>query len=219
MLSAVACLWTACGGNVVDDALKAAEQEVQIVESPALGKLPSLQLQYNAAKKSVKEALKVESLSLSEMSKKGEERSKALDELQTIYYEKFTTEAKALEGKTIKVTFDDEYFSAGTAVIKLSDDNNPMYPVMIELQMTLAKPMPKAKGFFGLSGGPTYFKWKYQDAQGKELSAGAEYIENESPALQLQAGEVFTYTVGATNLPSRDKAMQLDHIHVEKPEA
>lgn len=219
MLSSVAFLWTACGGSVVDDALKAAEQEVEIVESPAFGKLPSLQKQYDAAKKSVKDALKVESLSLSEMSKKGEERSKALDELKTIYDEKFITEAKALEGKTIKVTFDDEYFSAGTAVVKLADGNNALYPLIIELRMTLAKPLPKGKGFFGFSGGPTSFSWKYQDAEGNEVGAGTNYIENESPTLALQAGEVYTYILEATNLPNKDRALKFDHIYVEKPEA
>lgn len=212
---ATALLTTSCGGgSKVNEAISQAEQEVAIAESPQLGKLPSLQMQYDAAKKAVSELMKVEGNSLDELSKSGEERKSALDELHKTYREKVIAEGKALDGKVIKVDFNSEYFQAVTATLKTHEisESESLRPVGVELKMTLAKPLPKNR-----YGGSVMWGWKYLDAQGNELSGGAAYIESSDPAMELEAGGVWTYTIESINMPYGEKGLKFETLSLNTP--
>lgn len=221
MMAAVA-MMASCGkggpseNSAVNEAIAAAEKEAPLKESPVLGQLPSICAQLKAAQKSVKEAIKpLESENAKEASAKGDDLKAATEELNKIYAGKVAEEAKKLDGKSIKVNFDNEYFSDVKATLKAVKTETTFGSVAIELKMTLAKALPKSK-----YGGVAFlWNWKYMDAQDKEVRGGAGSVDNSDPAISLKEGEVWTYTIDAANVPSSIEAgSKFDHLYIGKPE-
>lgn len=188
-------LFYACGGSgssEADDAIAAAEKEVAIEQSDLWGAIPSLQIQYKAARKNVKEVFKAQRDKLlegasednaGEVMKKGKalnaQNDTAEARLKGHYEAKLEEAAKAIAGKEVPCEWNKEAFSNVTAVIKANDSEITYRPVVVELSITLAAPFK--------SSAPSV-TWRFLDAAGEEITPMAEYLERK----EYKAGDVVT---------------------------
>lgn len=177
MFATAATLLVSCGGgasSAVNDAVSAAEQEVQITESPLLGQMPALQLQYNAAKKALDAHYKEQlgnSGNLEDMSKTGNERKEASDELFKIYQSKVTDAVKAIDGKTFAVDVDPKAFTDGKATIiacidSTSNSITSLYKIKVELTTARDLSMSKASVRDANDAELTSLAWYASDVKG-----------------------------------------------------
>lgn len=220
---ALATLLTACGGkstnSVVDDAISAAEQEVQIVDNAVLGKLPSLYRQMEAAKVKVDDFYKAE-MSKAEkredLSRLGDERKAAIGEVYTKYFEQLDAEAKKLDGKEVKIAFDEEQISAATAKLHyqegeiVADVEKDSYkrgnPLRLEAELTLAAKL-------SMQYGAPMWNFNYLDAEGNEVEGLAGSFDRNDPRCATPAGEKITLEVESTPW-IKEKGQVVDHVWV-----
>ena len=220
---AVAALMTACGGksatSVVDDAISAAEQEVPITDSPILGKLPSLHQQMKAAELKVDEFYQSEmnkAEKREDMSRLGDERKAAKGVIYKKYYELFDAEAKALNGREVKITFDDDQLSAGTAKLRYVEgefeadiEKNHFkqgQPLAIDAELTLTAAL-------SMKYGAPMWSFNYLDAQGTAVEELAGSFQRDDPRCSAPAGEKITFTIDHTPWIKKNGA-DADHVWV-----
>lgn len=179
---ATAATLASCGdknpASQVDAIVGEAEKNVAEEESPCLGSIPSLQMQYSEAQKLLDEKMKQRAEEAEQKFKDGgsmedvfrevkkikDEKKTLQHELERIYTERIMAEAKKLEGKIIACETDGRRFSKAVAKLVCSKDSSTTSPLTIEVELTLKVPY---------SGPVGYCCWQYRDANGHELSAGA----------------------------------------------
>lgn len=163
-------LMSCVGGSSDNKAISEAEKQVPVVSSPLLGELPSWQKQYKAARDIVKQEFseKVKSISSDDAGKamkemdKYDKEGKAAEEALKQYYEPRIKEAGGkIIGTEIPCTFDAARYSSAKAVITNVEDG----AVMIKATLTLSAPL----------GRTPYVLWKYNNAEGSEITSGAYY--------------------------------------------
>ena len=221
---AMAALLTACGGksadSVADDAISQAEQEVQITENAFLGKLPSLYQQMKAAEAKVNEHFKAEmgkSESLQDMSRNGDEKKAAMNKVHKKYYELLETEAKALNGRVVKVSFDTDQITDATAKLRYvegeitADAEKDSYrlgePLVIDAELTLAAKL-------SMQYGAAMNQYHFRDAQGNNIEELAgESIKSDDPRAKAAAGEKITMELPHTPY-KKDKATDVDNVWI-----
>ena len=215
---------TACGdsaSSLVSDAISAAESEVQITESPVMGTLPSVDKQKKVANDFVSDYISKamdKAEKREELSELGNQKKAANAEINTIFRDKQMEALKAIEGKEVKVTFDETCFSAGKAKIVLTGDtaatkvSGARYQIIVEL--TAAKEMASCTAVL-------------QDAESKDLkelgwffeffrNVAEEYtVVKYGKASAIKAGGTFSIEIDGINLGgSSGVAEKFDHIHM-----
>ena len=184
---ATAATLASCGdknpASQVDAIVGEAEKNVAEEESPCLGSIPSLQMQYSEAQKLLDEKMKQRTEEAEQKFKDGgsmedvfrevkkmKDEKKALQhELERIYTERIMAEAKKLEGKSVECEVDGRRFSKAVVKLVCSKDSSTTSPLIVEAELTLKAP------YSGLVG---YCSWQYRDANGHELSSGASPVDD-----------------------------------------
>ena len=219
LLFAVVILFAACSeeessSSMVKKAISVAEQNVSLEESPSLGAIPALQLQYKEADKQVKVLLEEFAKKSEEEFKKGGSMEDAIranmilddlkketkEELESIYKEKIMAEAGKLDGKALTVEFDKEQFTSISAVLHTAADSSINKPFNIVAELTLAKPLPYTDWSWSVEA-----MWEYLDADGKNITAGNKSIKDFK---KYKAGDVVTVEIKPTTYLVGEKAMK-----------
>ena len=155
---ATAATFASCGdknpASQVDDIVGEAEKNVAEEESPCLGSIPSLQMQYSEAQKLLDEKMKQRAEEAEQKFKDGgsmedvfrevkklKDEKKALQhELERIYTERIMAEAKKLEGKSVECEVDGRRFSKAVVKLVCSKDSSTTSPLIVEAELTLKAP-------------------------------------------------------------------------------
>lgn len=184
---ATAATLASCGdknpASQVDAIVGEAEKNVAEEESPCLGSIPSLQMQYSEAQKLLDEKMKQRAEEAEQKFKDGgsmedvfrevkkikDEKKTLQHELERIYTERIMAEAKKLEGKSVECEVDGRRFSKAVVKLVCSKDSSTTSPLIVEAELTLKAP------YSGLVG---YCSWQYRDANGHELSSGASPVDD-----------------------------------------
>ena len=189
----VNCGGGASGNSVVDDAISQAEQTITLVETPIFGTLPSLLQQKLEAGTIVgKYFRELKTDDMDAAIKNKQLRDEAEESLSAIYKQKISEAANALDGKDVKVEFDENQISAATATLKVSEADRGFFNFVFNV--TMANPVNKE----------VLFKWVFMDAEGNELQTSSDY---------LTPGEKMTkeYMV----IPSDDYCQKFDHLYLK----
>lgn len=161
---------TGCGGETtgskdVQDAISAAESGIPVVESPVFGTLPSLlEQKLEAGTILGKKFREMKTEDMDEAVKNKQLRDEAEDELKAYYDEKIGAASDALEGKNVKVEFDNSKISAASVKLAVMDKTKGYFNFVFDV--TPAQPVNKE----------VEFKWLFMDAEGNELESGSDYI-------------------------------------------
>lgn len=222
VIAVTAAILTACSdsaSSLVGDAISAAEKEVQITESPVLGTIPSLDQQKKAANDFVSDYISKamdKAEKREELSELANQKKAANAEINVIYRDKQVEALKALDGKEVKVTFDESCFSAGKAKIVLTGDtaatkvSGARYQIIVEL--TAAKDTELCSA-------------QVQDAEGnklKDLAWFFDFFKNVpedckivkyGKASAIKAGGTFTIEIEGINVGTKDTGLKFDHLY------
>lgn len=181
------------GNCAVDDAISAAESQVTVIESPVFGKLPSLfeqKLRASTILGKQFRALKTENMD--EAIKNRHRRDDAEEALEDFYKKKIQEAANGLDGKTIRVEFDDKQFSAAKATLKAIENESAYFNIVFDATLTKAV------------NDEIEFKWEYLDATGTCLQIGSDYFV---PGKKIHK----EYTVAA----NKEHSMTFDHLYIK----
>lgn len=221
IVAALLCLplLNSCGGGsgsdkVVDEAIAQAVEQVPLADSELFGQIPSLQMQYLAAKKAMDEAFSLESEAMAQkiantkdveeaknLTKEYEERRDTAEAQLSAYYESKVAEAvPALEGKELPATFDESQYSAVKLVLQKNEEGDFLFPLKVDVQVTLAAPYK--------SVAPTV-DWVFQDEAGSEIQPGAKYLDRKP----YKEGDVISITI---SLPQGEELSKVANVHFKK---
>ena len=181
------------GNCAVDDAISAAESQVTIIESPVFGKLPSLFEQKLRASTILDKrfrALKTDNMD--EAIKNRHRRDDAEEALEDFYQKKIDEAINGLDGKVIKVEFNEKQFSAAKATLKVIEGESAYFNIVFDA--TLTNPV----------NNEVEFKWEYLDATGTCLQIGSDYLV---PGKKIHK----EYTVAA----NKEHSMTFDHLFIK----
>ena len=181
------------GNCAVDDAISAAESQVTIIESPVFGKLPSLfEQKLRASTILGKRFRALKSDNMDEAIKNKHRRDDAEEALDDFYQKKIDEAIVGLDGKAIKVEFDEKQFSSAKAMLKVIEGENAYFNIVFDA--TLTKPV----------NSEVEFKWEYRDATGTCLQIGSDYLV---PGKKIHK----EYTVAA----NKEHSMTFDHLFIK----
>ncbi|SNU04127.1 hypothetical protein SAMN06298211_10638 [Prevotellaceae bacterium MN60] len=181
------------GNCVVDDAISAAESQITIIESPVFGKLPSLfEQKLKAGTILSKQFGKIKTESMDEATRNQQHREDAEQTLDDYYQKKIEEAIEGLDGKNIKVEFDEKQVASAKCTLKLTDPERAYFNLVFDVK--LKQPIDKE----------VEFKWEYRDATGTRLQVGSDYII---------PGAKFVKEYMAT--ADRDYSMTFDHLYIK----
>lgn len=214
-------LFSACGSKTPTSQVNAivadAEKNIPLKTSPCLGNIPSLQLQYKEANRLLKEQIKLRNQEIEDKFKDGgsmedamrqseiirDERKVMEKELKDLFTKRIMSEAKKIEGTAIPCYADGVQYNKVTGKLVCSKDSSIIStPLIFEAEAVLEIPF---------KGPVAYCSWVYQDAQGKEIIAGAYPINNWK---ELKSGDKFTqsFPIAVTG----EKGMKLKQLYFKK---
>lgn len=196
VLALTAFLLAACGGgdtpdSLVKQAMREAEKTVPQEEFSHLGTLPVLWAKHDEAKKQLSAMISERKEKADEKFKKGgsmedrirssmiiEDLEKASKtELERIFKERITAEATKLDGQSVPVDFDKGVFSDAKVTIHLSKDTSIYYPIVYDVDLTLAAPLRSKKSWWSW----TYIEWESRDKNNEVLEYyifGSQHLDN-----------------------------------------
>lgn len=193
-------LLTSCkedsSATITKDIIGKVEKKIPLEETPNLGIIPSLQLQYKEAKNILDSLMRLRSEEAKEKFKEGssmedairqaqilsDEKKAMKKELEKFFKERIMVEAKKLDGKVLDCKVDEGQYSEVKAKLVCAKDSSILSPFNIEVEATLKRPFRSVV---------SYCEWQYQDAHGGKLQDGAM----SSPEwIGLKAGDKLSMT-------------------------
>lgn len=208
----------ACGGvdatnpdSLKDNAISAAEDDVELTDDAILGKYPSLLKQQSVAFDTLKsfcreaeDKIKVEDLSdledaFKESKKINDARKEARKAIEEYFGSKIDEACKDLIGKEYPTEVDNKQYTAAKATIAKASDEG----LTLDVELTLAAPLR------GILEDHKYIKFEIRNAAGECLSPGATVVRPVTQGINDEAGGKFTVQVLVNSSMIKDDAAKI----------